>query len=266
MRIISEHRDYYDCIMAQGVDLTCVWVRSLEEVEYKDGREWPFPKYRGTSYYIYRRSHEAVVYEYIIGFCGKIYPVLEIKKQLSDGSVFCHNVEEIDNFVEANFKAKEFDSYMKPNEKGSWRARNRNSIGITHKGLVEFFEECRLAQSSHEHIFVDNGCPVFLAEYNWKRRSTYDSIVYHGRREDSERPDDDAKIVKRNKWCGNVVLKDLEFFRIFDPPQAYQEVWQYLGGILGLNNPHVPEMDDLTKRDGHGFDNWSFKKEPSKKR
>jgi hypothetical protein len=61
-------------------------------------------------------------------------------------------------------------------------------------------------------------------------------------------------------------LKDLDFFRIVPTEQAFQEIWQYIGGVLGLNNPHVPVPDDVTMRDIKGFNDWSFKKEPSGKK
>jgi hypothetical protein len=264
MRIISEHKDYYDCMMAQGMDLTCVWVRRLEEVEYKGNLSWPFPVYKGATYY--RRNYDIYIYEHVIGFCGKIYPVLEVSvpgiSWIDEKPTFCHNLAEVDAFVESHYDKKQIDSYRNP-KKYSWR--DKNNIGATHNVLAKFFEDFKLAENNYEKIFIDNGCPVFVAQYRprWNKES---SIVYHGRREDSERPDDDPTVVKRTNNCGNVVLKDFEFFRIFDPPQAFQEVWQYISGILGLNNPHVPEMDDKTKRDGHGFNDWSFKKEPSKKR
>lgn len=268
MRIISEHRDYYDCVQAQGQDLTCVWVRTLEEVEYKDGRTWPFPEYKGGYRWTYRysRSGQLSVHEYIVGFCGKIYPVLQLNKSgvshFDQKPVFCHTLEDVDEFVEKNFSAKQVDSYKKP-KKYQWR--DKNSIAATHKGMAKFFEECRLAQDSHQDIFINNGCPVFIADYkhNWKNN---DEIVYHGRREDPERPDDEPKVVKRTSYCGNVCLKDLEFYRVVPVNQAFQEIWQYIGGVLGFNNPHVPVPDDVTMRDIKGFNDRSFKKEPTKRK
>lgn len=264
MRIISEHRDYYDCIQAQGQDLTCVWVRKLEEVEYRDGRKWPFPKYGGSRYYF--RQPEIYITEYIVGFCGKIYPALQLSKAgvswTDEKPTFCHTLEECDAFVESHFKAKQVASYMEP-KKHSWRDKNR--IDATHKGLAEFFEKCRLEQENFLPLFVDNGCPVFVACYGSSRHEGA-TIVYHGRRVDPERSDDNAKVVKRTSYCGNVCLKDLDFFRIVPTEQAFQEIWQYIGGVLGLNNPHVPVPDDETMRDIKGFNDWSFKKEPTKKK
>lgn len=272
MRIISDHhRDYYDCVMAQGMDLTCVWVRRLEEVEFQDKQrwhtpgiitsngEWPFPECPGTYWMM---SDKIYMYQYMIGFCGKVYPVLEVSKSgLSSESVLCRSIEDVDAFVEANFKKREVDAY-KLTKKKTWHWR-RKGVGIFRKDLREFFEECRQQEGSFGSIFVDNGCPVFIAAYKTKHNK-HSTIVYHGRREDSERPDDKPRVLKSKQ--NHVLLKDFEFYKVIKTQQAFQEIWQYISGILGLNNPYVPEMDDLTKRDGHGFDDWSFKKEPSKKK
>ena len=270
MRIISDHRDYYDCVMSQGMDLTCVWVRRLEEVEFGNkprwhtpgvifgNGEWPFPECPGT-YWI---GEKIEISQYMIGFCGKVYPVLEISKTGPDGKkTFCRSLEDIDVFVEDNFKKIEVDTY-KLTKKKTWHWR-RKGVGISRKDLREFFEECRQQEESFKNIFVDNGCPVFVAAYK-TRYDKYSTIVYHGRREDPERPDDKPRVLKSN--ANHVLLKDFEFYKVFATQQAFQEIWQYISGILGLNNPYVPEMDDLTKRDGHGFNEWSFRKEPTKRK
>ena len=268
MRIISDHRDYYDCVMAQGMDLTCVWVRRLEEVEYVEkqrwrqpgivssNQEWPFPDCPGA---YYRRDDEIQMYQYMIGFCGKVYPVLEISKGGS-GRKFVCSLEEVDEFVEANFKKREIEEYKDTKGKG-WRWWR--TIGVSRKDIRKFFEECQQQQEAFNNIFVDNGCPVFVAT---RRRSRPSTIVYHGRREDPERPDDNPRVLKERYEVDHVLLKNFEFYKVINTQQAFQEIWQYISGILGLNNPYVPEMDDLTKRDIHGFDDWSFKKEPTKRK
>ncbi len=273
MRIISDHRDYYDCVMAQGMDLTCVWVRRLEEVEFQgrqrwrtpgviDGMgEWPFPKSPG-SYWM--KNDKIRMEQYMIGFCGKVHPVLEVSKSGLPESVFCRSLEDFDEFVEANFKKSEVDTY-KLNKNKSWRWR-RKGVGVFQNELREFFEECRQQEESFESIFVDNGCPVFVASYKTKH-DNYSTIVYHGRREDPERPDDKPRILKHKCEVYKALLKDFEFYKVVDTQQAFQEIWQYISGILGLNNPHVPVPDNDTMIQIKGFDlKKSFRKEPSGKK
>jgi hypothetical protein len=61
-------------------------------------------------------------------------------------------------------------------------------------------------------------------------------------------------------------LKDVEFFRVFDPHTTYQEIFMYISGVLGGNMKEIPEMSDDDMRDSKGFDKWSFRKEPSSKK
>jgi hypothetical protein len=63
----------------------------------------------------------------------------------------------------------------------------------------------------------------------------------------------------------NPKLKDWQFYRIVDTYTAYQEVFMYLGS-LAVPLKEIPEISDKIMRDAKGFDEWSFKKPPSKKR
>jgi hypothetical protein len=54
-------------------------------------------------------------------------------------------------------------------------------------------------------------------------------------------------------------LKDIEFQRVLDPFTAYQELDQWISGVLG-QNPEPDEVSDKVKIQQHGFDSWSFRK------
>lgn len=62
----------------------------------------------------------------------------------------------------------------------------------------------------------------------------------------------------------NPILKDYEFYKIFDSFQAFQEIQMFLGGVISSNEKEIIEIDDKYKIIQHGFDNWSFRKEPQK--
>lgn len=62
----------------------------------------------------------------------------------------------------------------------------------------------------------------------------------------------------------NANLKNVDFFRVFDPFQAFQELSMYLGG-LAVPQKTIPVLDDLTMRDIKGFDKFSFRKDKSTK-
>lgn len=85
MRIISGFRDYYDCVQSQGQDQTVHYLRTIKEVKYIGC--FPFP----VCFTGYTRSMIYVT-QYIVGFCGKIYPVLRLvdEKLVSDREAICH--------------------------------------------------------------------------------------------------------------------------------------------------------------------------------
>lgn len=73
MKIISGFRDYYDSIKSFGIDKTVVYNRKEERMLFKAGPEmyasWSFNN--GT----FKATR-------IIGFCGKLYPLLQTPKSL----------------------------------------------------------------------------------------------------------------------------------------------------------------------------------------
>jgi hypothetical protein len=61
----------------------------------------------------------------------------------------------------------------------------------------------------------------------------------------------------------NARLKDLHFFRVFDPARAFQEIGMYIGGVLGQQARPIRDIDDETMRGHKGFDKRSFRKMPA---
>ncbi len=62
----------------------------------------------------------------------------------------------------------------------------------------------------------------------------------------------------------NPRLADLEFQRILPPYDVFQSIETYLFNELAeQTNPPVEISDDI-RRDAHGFDKRSFRKDPSK--
>ena len=70
---------------------------------------------------------------------------------------------------------------------------------------------------------------------------------------------DDAFII-------NPILKDYEFYKVVDAFTAFTELQMFIGGVLGVGEKEMVEIEDKYKIGQHGFDNWSFRREPTKKR
>lgn len=61
------------------------------------------------------------------------------------------------------------------------------------------------------------------------------------------------------------LLKDYNFQSVMDPYTAYQELVMWIGNLA--TNEYPPQItDNIVMRDKKGFDKWSFKTRPTKKR
>ena len=67
-------------------------------------------------------------------------------------------------------------------------------------------------------------------------------------------------------FTSNLPLKEVEFFKKFDPWQAYQELSMYIGGVIAPESKPMIKIEDKYKIMEHGFDKMSFRKAPTKVR
>lgn len=220
MRIIAKEQDYYDCVQAHGQDRTLVYIRQPEEEEIERGK-WPFP-----SMYAWFSNHG--IDQYIIGFCGKIYPMLELST-FGAKSQKCFNIDDVNAFVNKNMKAKQKRLYR------GQRQRWWHGIGNRRIDFLKFFEECREKQDSYAKLFADKRCPVFVARYSqWVSGST---ITY------------------------NSMLRPYDFVRMFDPYSAFQEISMFMGA-MAMPEKEMPIISDELKAHSRGFNKWSFRRPP----
>ncbi len=232
MRIISSFHDYYDCIQGTGQDQTLLYLREKEEV-----RGWYGPIVRrGLS----GRSTGYTFAEYIIGFCGRIYPLvtaLDTKEQQkalredpkADCRVFCYNLEDIEKFVENHCDKKEKEKFYAKSYSGY-------GIGIRHRDLKECLLAAEQSKDSYRPYFEKKRSPIFACRASGYQRYT--------------------------EW--NASLKEYHFQKVFDPFTAFQEISMFLGG-LAMPEKTIPDVSDKVMAEIKGFNKWSFRKEPSKK-
>jgi hypothetical protein len=226
MRIKSTFHDYYDSVQSMGQDHSLLYLRMPKEVELKES---PFPFIKHLRHW---GGIDIVAARYVIGFCGKIYPVLEMQHPSKSEieNVFCFNVAQVDKYLEANFK---------PDSVKRYRAGKRwydPYWTYTRRGSVEsFFAECLATQEKYSQLFTVNCCPVWI----YKFRHGTSIMTYNGR------------------------LRDVEFYRMFDTYSAYQEISMYLGNLAAPEKP-LPKIDDKTMAEIKGFDKFSFRKDKKK--
>lgn len=231
MRIISDRKDYYDCVQHAGQDRTNVYVRKEEEV--KLGRkEWPFP--------IFFPYVSGICKIHIIGFCGNIYPMLEMEadpyydiKSTSRGTM-CSNIEDIDAFMNRTLKSMKLKVYR--GEKSFW-----HSWISPRKDFVKFFYDCNQVKGSFMKMFTDRRCPIFVASPSGRWMRQENTIVY------------------------NPLLKPFGFVRLFDPYMAFQEIAMFMANQAIPQDP-MPVISDEMKIQAHGMNKWSFRTPPKEKR
>lgn len=261
MRIISDHRDYYDCVQAQGQDLSCVWVRRMEEVKFAGQIHltrrilWPSAEFGGRWW-----RRDVRWQEHLIGFCGRLYPVIAARNpDLSRVESWCYSREEVTTYVKSHFKPRDVDrEYFQSRN----APRCQDNILIREEEAQEFFGAFAGPVAKSSQLFADYQCPVFIARLGSGMNERTDrSIIFHGRRAKREN-----EVCQTLQGKEALLLKDMEFFRQVDPFTAYQEIQMYLMGVLGSSNPVIPEISDTDMRDIKGFDEWSFRKEPRKRK
>lgn len=63
----------------------------------------------------------------------------------------------------------------------------------------------------------------------------------------------------------NAKLADYDFYKVFDPYSAYQELTSWLGGVLAYPQNIMIEVEDKSKIEKHGFDKkYGFRTRPKK--
>ena len=230
MRIISDFRDYYDCVQGLGVDLETMYLRKKKVVELET---WPFPKF-----WCHPTSRQPVGFRVaIVGFCGKIYPVLEVTYDWTKPSVFCYSVEDVDDVVGAHCRDKEIQSYRwkySRKRRSQWKVYCHWPDRQRRAWVKKFFDDCA-EPGKHEHLFREG--PIFVARYN---RSNDMSITFNDK-------------LPRG------------FVRMFDPYTAFQEIYMFMCNLAVPLKP-IPEVSDVDMVMAKGFNKWSFRKEPRKKR
>ena len=227
MRIISGVRDYYDCIQATGQDTDIVYLRRPRETT----KDAPFPVCRVGCL----NRTRVCVDQSIIGFCGKIYPVIELTNMREDGgkSVFCYQLKQVDEYVEAHCKKDVRKAYRDTRRKYQWQAYLRRAV------FKSYFDACHRAQDQFEYLFREEQSPIFVAYHRrWNPIGSGYAVTF------------------------DALLKDLEFYRVFDTYSAFQELMMYLGGVLGAPSRPIPEVSDKDMVGAKGFNEWSFRTPP----
>jgi hypothetical protein len=243
MLILGKNRDYYDGVVgSMGIDKTIVYERHTEE--YEDSKKFP-KEFKSKHYYSDEESKFLDLCHYgidskktkkyiendifFIGFCGKIYIGWKFYYKIGKGiheKIKCDFIYDID-------VAKK---YIKDNRWGSDNLNDSINYVMNYDPI---------------NIFREFNTPIFVYD-NYINRSEF-GRYWGGGGSDS-------------RFIVNPVLKEYKFYKVFDTFSAFQEIQMFISGVLGADKKEIIEVEDKYKITQHGFDKWSFRREPSKKK
>jgi hypothetical protein len=232
MLIISKKKDYYDGVVGtMGVDKTLVYNRELTEVESKD-----FP----SMFRLKDNRTENKIRNAFTRLGGNVFK----KEYRSIYETYSHFIVGFCGKLYVGFqfytphKFGEVDNVLTTYDFDVVREIVQNEGW--HSNLTEDYNY--IMNYNPIEIFREFNVPVFV----------YDDYDYNSRR--------------NGKFYLNPILKEYEFYKIFDAFQAFQEIEMFLGGVLGKGEKEIVEVADKYKIEQFGFDKWSFRKEPSGKK
>lgn len=264
MRIKSDFKDYYDVAQAMGQDLDFVYFRYPKVVQLKTNpwKELILPRrFEGTNKLTIKRG--------ALGFCGKIYPFFELSKfgeayhnycvngkegqdlnkEAKKTRKFCFNINDVDSFVTQKYPKEIAFFNVKPSwskyapSAGHWTTNERRAV------FEDFFEKMNKTANSFKYLFEENHSPIFTINIEHDEKSLF--------------PERKSAITK---LMFNDSLKQFDFFRMFEPSLAYQEISSFLGGLAVPNKP-MPIHSDEMKAEIAGFDKkYSFRTPATKRK
>ena len=235
MYIISKFKDYYDGVVGtMGIDKTLVYERKT--IEIKDNKKM-LKEFRGfRNWNNIHKNH----------FLNIGYADTKSKKY------------ENNNFFIVGFCGKLYLGWKFEYKVKEWN--NRKIIEVIKTDIIYGYENAKkylktnfwrsnlnddveyVMKYDPINMFRELGAPIFI----------YDS--------------DNRSPRKSDIMIINPILKEWEFYKVMDSFAAFQEISMFIGGVLGIDEKEIIEIEDKYRIAKHGFDKWSFRREPSKKK
>jgi len=232
MYVISKFKDYYDGVVGtMGVDKTLVYERNTIEIE--DSEEMPieFQPSNNLSWSHRRDNH-----------------FLNIGYMTTDSKKYSGCQSFIIGFCGKLYLGWKFNYTVR--DKFNLYSEDRTDIIYGFDNAKQYLKSGFWKNTSQEDIdYVLNYDPIDMFR-------TLNTPVFIYDKNESHR---------NTKLIINPILKDYEFYKEVDSFTAFQEIQMFLGGVLGTGEKEIIEVEDKYKIPQHGFDKWSFRREPTKK-
>ena len=256
MRISDHFRDYYDRAMGHGIDASRFYLRetSVRDVPSEDG--WALPLRTFFSASALNGSHETnsgtvSLRGFVVLFCGRAYIGLRARTYVDGKSAdsegvtfvqgqgdfeerFFYDVASAGSYLEAHLASEQL---LK--KKVKWADRDNPIANGTLLERVQRLFEIPPA----EHLTA------------WAVEQRIAAAVLLPRAARGS-----------HQLVLNPALKDFQFYKVYGPVEAYQELDMFWGGVLAPESRPMTETPDKYKIAGHGFDRYSFRNAPTKQR
>ena len=232
MKIVSKFKDYYDLAQNQGHDNSLVFRREQREIP-KETAPAVFRRLSDTLKSLSPKGFELIwtkAYQFFrvssgaVLFAGKVYPYAKIRIQHRYKSLFEEKPVFFYDYASLCAVLTEHQIDLK-------KLEQRPRWGDDQSRDWEAFFNLR-GDARWLDILTQEHMPVL----SWTR---------HG---------DDLYL--------NSKLADLHFYRALDSWQAYQELSMFLGNIAAPDRVPV-EVEEKYRLMQHGFDKWSFRRQPA---
>lgn len=253
MRIISKFKDYYDCAQQAGTDTTRVFMRESRDVGMRQHADLAAPWLQLPQLELVGGWSTAVkeslrLERIFVLFAGKLYRGLTVRhpplslhfsrdERGTQNSASSGDAEGL-TFYDANAAIVYIEQQLPRQERRDDKPFSRSA----------------LAQQLRE-ILSTQGTGEFL---NWSVEHRVATAVMR---------------VSAARWSNparhltlNPPLASVQFYRLFDPWAAFQELDMFWGGVLAPESRPMPQVEDKYRIAQHGFDDRSFRKVPTKKR
>ena len=262
MRIVSKFHDYYDNVQMYGQDPSILYIRKTEPVNNNENSLECLDKdfyaqvanIPDVTRYKWELWHsvykDAFYHSSFVTFIGDTYVKgIKLEKDYTDEnnmsqtkSAIAFSLEEVDDFVFNSklFTEEQADRYTGKKQYRKYRVHQDISKHFCQKDLKIFFET-----KMQKNLCVDLRCPVVF----------YGNAKCFGLTET-----DDFYVVK------NPCLNILQLYKALPHGLAFQKIESFISGVLPGRYPEMIEVSEKTRLAKRGFDKWSFRKMPTKKK
>jgi len=263
MKIISKEKDFYDYMLAYGVDESEVFVREkievLKSVEKGESENTinfllRMSKFRHIMFNEKVSDDNKISYSFdfiLLYFCGKIVPAISIEYKERNSN----------NFFKVQEKKKEFFYEEKTflHKCSSLNIEENNDqdlLGYKNKKYL-----IKRLKSSKKYLNESEPLNIFNRWSHELKVSYYSIDIF---KISKKRQMDDKFIFN---IITNPILRDYQFSKHMDGAQVFQEIEQYLFGELKMSQKNIVEISDRDLAISKGHDGkYSFKNPPSKNR